>query len=291
MVDFGRQTLNRAGRLLPVLVACFISACHTNPAPVEDRISGASSYQLTKDGHYRVRRGDSLHAIAFNFGLDWRDIAHWNGIRTPYLIYPNQELRLTPSRQATSSAAKAEIPSKPAQPTAQGRAGEGASPPAANNKISRTSPATTTRLKTPQSSTKSSPSPSPGSGVGGDPSKWIWPANGRITSKYKANDSSRKGIDISGQEGQPIIAAAPGEVVYSGSGLIAYGELIIIKHSDQYLSAYAHNRKRLVSEGQKVEAGTKIAEMGRNDRNQVLLHFEIRVNGNPRDPLIYLPRR
>ncbi len=88
-----------------------------------------------------------------------------------------------------------------------------------------------------------------------------------------------------------IIAAAPGEVVYSGSGLIAYGELIIIKHSDQFLSAYAHNRKRLVAEGQKVKAGTKIAEMGRNDRNQVLLHFEIRVNGKPRDPLTYLPRR
>jgi lipoprotein NlpD len=119
----------------------------------------------------------------------------------------------------------------------------------------------------------------------------MWPTSGRITSNYKANDSSRKGIDISGREGQPILAAAPGEVVYSGSGLIAYGELIIIKHSDQFLSAYAHNRKRLVSEGQKVESGTKIAEMGRNDRNQVLLHFEIRVNGNPRDPLTYLPRR
>ena len=119
----------------------------------------------------------------------------------------------------------------------------------------------------------------------------MWPTSGRITSNYKANDSSRKGIDISGQEGQPILATATGDVVYSGNGLIGYGELIIIKHSDQFLSAYAHNRKRLVSEGEKVKAGSKIAEMGRNDRNQVLLHFEIRVNGSPRDPLTYLPRR
>ncbi len=119
----------------------------------------------------------------------------------------------------------------------------------------------------------------------------MWPASGRITSNYKVDDPARKGIDISGKEGQAIIAAASGEVVYSGSGLMAYGELIIIKHSDKYLSAYAHNRKRLVAEGQKVKVGEKIAEMGRNDRNQILLHFEIRVNGSPRDPLTYLPLR
>jgi lipoprotein NlpD len=96
-------------------------------------------------------------------------------------------------------------------------------------------------------------------------------------------------MDIGGKEGQAIIATAGGEVVYSGSGLIGYGELIIIKHNESLLSAYAHNRKRLVSEGQKVKAGERIAEMGRNDRNQAMLHFEIRLNGNPQDPRRYLP--
>jgi len=117
------------------------------------------------------------------------------------------------------------------------------------------------------------------------------PVEGKVISNFRPNDPARKGIDIGGKEGQAIIASAGGEVVYSGSGLIGYGELIIIKHSESLLSAYAHNRKRLVSEGQKVTAGERIAEMGRNDRNQAMLHFEIRLNGNPQDPLQYLPRR
>ena len=272
--------------LVIVLLACFLSACSTGWDPAEERTTGRTSYQNTKDGHYRVRKGDSLHAIAFNFGLDWRDIAGWNHIRAPYLIYPDQELRLTPPRQYTSSAAKSGKQATPAKP-----GGQAEPPPAASSKASSQQSTTTTALKTPRASTTSSSPRASTSVAGSDPSKWMWPTSGTITSNYRADDSSRKGIDISGQEGQPIIAAASGEVVYSGSGIIAYGELIIIKHSDQFLSAYAHNRKRLVAEGEKVKAGTKIAEMGRNDRNQVLLHFEIRVNGNPRDPLTYLPRR
>ena len=119
----------------------------------------------------------------------------------------------------------------------------------------------------------------------------MWPVEGRIISNFKPNDPARKGIDIGGKEGQPVIASASGEVVYSGSGLIGYGELIIIKHSEQLLSAYAHNRKRLVNEGQKVSGGDRIAEMGKNDRSQAMLHFEIRLNGTPKDPLNYLPKR
>jgi lipoprotein NlpD len=110
-----------------------------------------------------------------------------------------------------------------------------------------------------------------------------------VISNFRPDDPARKGMDIGGKEGQAIIATAGGEVVYSGSGLIGYGELIIIKHNESLLSAYAHNRKRLVSEGQKVKAGERIAEMGRNDRNQAMLHFEIRLNGNPQDPRRYLP--
>jgi len=275
--------LNRGGLILALLLACLVSACRTNPAPGAKRISGQTSYQLTKDGHYRVRKGDTLHAIAFNFGLDWRDIASWNHIRVPYVIYPDQELRLTPPRHDASSSAKPKsrptpVDSKSLPPPVAGKTETG--PPSAT---------TTSALKTPQAST--SPRRPSASDTVGTPSKWLWPANGRIISKYKANDSSRNGIDISGKEGQAIIATAPGEVVYSGSGLTAYGELIIIKHSDRLLSAYAHNRKRLVAEGQIVKAGAQIAEMGRNDRNQALLHFEIRVDGIPKNPLDYLPRR
>jgi lipoprotein NlpD len=124
-----------------------------------------------------------------------------------------------------------------------------------------------------------------------DPDRWLWPAEGRLLSRFQANDPARNGIDIGGEEGQAVLAAATGEVVYSGSGLIGYGELIIVKHSDRMLSAYAHNRRRLVAEGQRVAAGEQLAEMGRNDRNQPMLHFEIRVNGTPQDPLKYLPRR
>ncbi len=285
---FREWALNRVGRLLLVVfVACFVSACRTSPAPADKRLTSGSSYQSTKDGHYRVRKGDSLHAIAFNFGLDWRDIAGWNHIRSPYLIYPDQELRLTPPRHYKSSSAKSGSSPKIAQ---SGKHSASHSP-ASSRKSSGKSATTTTALKTPQASTKTNNSRSSSSGTGSDPSKWIWPSSGRIISSFKADDPSRKGIDIGGKEGQPILATAAGKVVYSGSGLIAYGELIIIKHSDRFLSAYAHNRKRLVVEGQKVEAGTKIAEMGRNDRNQVLLHFEIRFNGQPRDPLSYLPRR
>jgi len=119
---------------------------------------------------------------------------------------------------------------------------------------------------------------------------WRWPAQGAVARGFDAS-ASRKGILISGQRGQPIRAAAAGEVVYSGNGLIGYGELVIIKHSERMLSAYAHNRERLVSEGQRVGAGEVIGRMGRNERNENVLHFEIRRNGKPDDPLDYLPRR
>ena len=124
-----------------------------------------------------------------------------------------------------------------------------------------------------------------------DPARWLWPTEGRLISRFQANDPARKGIDIGGQVGQPVIASANGQVVYSGNGLLGYGELIIVKHSDRMLSAYAHNSKRLVTEGQQVVAGDQIAEMGTNDRNQAELHFEIRANGSPQDPLKYLPQR
>ena len=120
---------------------------------------------------------------------------------------------------------------------------------------------------------------------------WRWPAQGVLLNTYVAGNNTRQGIDIGGSSGQAVTAAADGVVVYSGAGLVGYGELIIIKHSEQWLSAYGHNRKRLVNEGQNVKAGEQIAEMGRTGAAREMLHFEIRYNGKPVDPLLYLPKK
>jgi len=124
------------------------------------------------------------------------------------------------------------------------------------------------------------------SGIG-----WRWPAEGTLASRYVAGEPTRQGIDIAGSSGAPVRAAGDGVVVYSGSGLVGYGELIIVKHNDAWLSAYGHNRNRLVNEGQLVKAGQKIAEMGRSGAARDMLHFEVRYNGKPVDPLQYLPPR
>jgi lipoprotein NlpD len=260
--------------LIIISLIALLAGCNKSWAPVEDRSTDRRSYALTTDGHYRVRRGDTLHAIAFNFGLDWRDVAAWNGISSPYIIYPDQELRLSPPARSAVSTRPARSP---------------------GSSQTRAAPKSTATVPTPPPAS----SPNRGSGsatkapvaAASDPSAWRWPAEGRLLSGFKANDPARNGIDIAGKEGQSVVASAAGEVVYSGSGLIAYGELIIIKHSERLLSAYAHNRKRLVQEGQRVKAGQRIAEMGRNDRNQAMLHFEIRRDGRPQDPLRYLPKR
>ena len=274
------KILSLPGAVVTAIVVLFLAAaggCTSGWNPADDKAAGNSNYNATTDGRYRVRRGDTLHAISFNFNKDWRDIAKWNDIRSPYTIYPDQELVLsapqgTASQKGVTTAAVAPrgtATTKPLEPKP-------------------TTSSSTTKTDTSASSAKPASSAPV---TAGDPKKWLWPAEGRIISNFKPNDPARKGIDIGGKEGQAVIAGAAGEVVYSGSGLIGYGELVIIKHSERMLSAYAHNRKRLVKEGQKVAAGEPIAEMGRTDRNQAMLHFEIRVNGIPQDPLKYLPRR
>src|SRR6185295_16942418 len=125
----------------------------------------------------------------------------------------------------------------------------------------------------------------------GDGPSWRWPTDGTLVGRYVAGDQTQQGLDIAGRSGQAVVAAADGVVVYSGAGLVGYGELIIIKHSDEWLSAYAHNRRRLVAEGSKVKAGDAIAEMGRTGAIREMLHFEIRRNGKPVDPLQLLPAR
>jgi len=290
-----------------LLAGLLYSCAGPPPAPMKDRSARSGNYQYTPDGHYRVRRGDSLHAIAFKFGLDWREIARLNGISSPYTIYPDQILRLTTTAAPVADARKEGTPAvkissapSPAETTTRkleaprsstrpsGETDSNASgsqyPKTREKPAPATAAASASRgSQAPAGSTYSTPA--------GDPDRWLWPTEGKLLSNFVANDPSRKGIDIGGRAGQPVIATAAGQVVYSGNGLIGYGELIIIKHSDRMLSAYAHNSKRLVDEGQQVTAGSRIAEMGTNDRNQAVLHFEIRVNGNPRDPLEYLPRK
>ncbi|MEJ2383053.1 MAG: peptidoglycan DD-metalloendopeptidase family protein [Xanthomonadales bacterium] len=270
-----------------------LTGCNKTWAPVEDRSAARDAYMSAADGTYRVRRGDSLHAIAFNFGLDWRQIARWNGIEAPYVIYPDQVLRLGPtaeaSRSVTTTAARPYPSSSDRVVTreAESRTVDTAPVEPPRSQVPASQQAQETR-PTPPPAVKPAP---PATISQSDPKAWLWPVEGRLISRFRANDPSRNGIEIGGRDGEAVRAAAAGEVVYSGNGLIGYGELIIIKHSDRMLSAYGHNRTRLVAEGQAVAAGEKIAEMGKDERNRSLLHFEIRRDGTPQDPLRYLPDR
>jgi lipoprotein NlpD len=272
--------------MVSLLFLGLIAGCSSGWKPDEEKATSSSSYRMTPDGYYRVRRGDTLHAIAFNLGMDWKDIAAWNNISSPYTIYPDQELRLT-GRESQGSQKKPTTATAPSGGSDTAKSGADSKSSSSGTVIKAApgkSPTSTTRDHSTGSGTIASAATS-------DPDLWLWPVEGRIISNFEPNDPARKGIDIGGSEGQAITASASGEVVYSGSGLIGYGELIIIKHSESLLSAYAHNKTRLVKEGQRVAGGERIAEMGRNDRNQAMLHFEIRLNGNPQDPLKYLPDR
>ena len=203
-----------------------------------------------------VQRGDTLYGIATRNGIAMRDLAAWNRIGPPYTIYPGQRLSLYPG---------------------DGRA----SPPRAS-----TSTGSVAKPAPPRSTPPAAPAAAPvDSGVA-----WGWPVEGQLLSRFEAGEPTKQGIDIAGTGGAPVLASGDGTVVYSGSGLVGYGELIIIKHNDNWLSAYGHNRNRLVNEGAVVKAGQQIAELGRTGAARDMLHFEIRYNGKPVDPLKYLPR-
>ena len=209
--------------------------------------------------YYRVQRGDTLYSIAWQYGYDVRDIAYWNRLRPPYTIYPQQKIRIKP--RIVKSATK---------PASMGKK---SSPKKASKKKTKWTP------KKKKTSTR--------------PRKisWQWPTKGKIIAKYSARESGKKGLDIAGKKGQPVYSAAGGEIVYSGSGLRGYGKLVIIKHNETFFSAYAHNRRLFVKEQQRVKKGQHIADMGSSEAKQAMLHFEVRRNGKPVDPLRYLPRR
>ncbi len=222
-----------------------------------------------------VRKGDTLYRIATTHGVSPLDLATWNRIPPPYTIYPGRRLRLTPP-----DGRRTDPPRRHDPPPV---AGTPAKPPATRPPTG-TPPATTPPVATPAKPPAQSP---PANAA----FAWRWPADGTLVGRFAAGDPTRQGIDIAGKSGAPVRAAADGVVVYSGAGLVGYGELIIVKHDEQWLSAYGHNRARLVNEGQRVKAGDQIAEMGRSGASRDMLHFEIRYNGKPQDPLLALPKR
>lgn len=277
--------------LLLVLGLTLLTACHRHrPAPVEEHSASQVKRQQNADGTYSVRSGDTLSVIAFSYGLDYRDIAGWNKIPSPYVIYPGQKLHLSPPTPAARRAIKKSATVQtsgirtPGETTTSTHT---SSTPKKSSPQAKSPPSEKAAKAVPQTSTVKTT----GSYSAADPQSWRWPANGRVLRGYVAANPARNGLDIVGTEGQPVMATAGGSVVYSGNGLLGYGELIIIKHSDRMLSAYAHNKVRLVKEGEQVSAGQKIAEMGRNDQNEQLLHFEIRVRGKPVNPIGYLPKK
>ena len=211
-------------------------------------------------GYHTVLKNETLYAIAFRHGLDYKKIARWNGIRSPYTIYAGQRLKLSPSG----------VTSKTYQ---------------AQKKVNKKTAATSKKSTGSKSSTKKNqPAAKP---IKHD---WNWPTKGVVIRTYSSNSGGNKGIDIGGKVGQAVVAASSGKVVYSGNGLASYGNLIIIKHSEQFISAYAHNKTLFVKEGGMVKRGEKIAELGKTGTSEAKLHFEIRYKGKPVDPIKYLPK-
>lgn len=304
---------------LPLLLA----ACATTtvvreePAPaVSPRPAPAprpASAPVPAGPTYEVRAGDTLYGIAFRNRLDWRELARWNDIPEPYLIRVGQVLRLSPPAPAApppiprgpagSAGAVVQAPPPPPASPVPSTPRPAPSPPPPPP-VAAPAPAPVPAAASPPSASPppavATPAPPPPAGPVPPatpgaavfrPGQWQWPTQGQVVSRYAEGDKARQGIAIAGTAGQPVRAAAAGTVVYSGAGLVGYGELIIIKHDDEWLSAYGHNRRRLVAEGATVSAGQQIAELGRTGTSRDMLHFEIRRNGRPVDPLPLLPAR
>ena len=279
--------------LLALLSAMVLAGCanKNRPAPVEDRspnatktpakmIAGAEN--AGKPGYYSVKSGDTLIRIGMDNGQSWRDIARWNNIDNPNLIETGQVIRVAPPEETgvvVRPVTSTNVVTSPAPANASS-----APAPAAN----------AAAVKPPQSaaSASNSASPTPANNlVTADTAEeavsFQWPTRGNVLAGF--DEVKNKGVDIAGKAGDPVLAAADGKVVYAGSGLRGYGNLVIIKHNNTYLTAYAHNQSLLVKEDQTIKRGQKIAEMGNSDADQVKLHFEIRRQGKPVDPAKYLP--
>jgi len=253
-----KRVFPQAGMLL---LAVLLTGC-INPQ--------ATMHRKTGKGWYQVKPTDTLYSIAWRYDLDYKALALWNQIDVSEVIFPGQRLLLID--------------------------------PGNNNSEVSTAPVTTSgsSAKKTQETTISVDKSNKSSPTDNDtdvtlsnknPDAWLWPTEGKLLNTFSAKKLDRRGIDIEGELGQPVRAVASGKVVYSGNGLADYGNLIIIKHSETFLSAYAYSQERLVKEGMTVEAGREIAKMGIHNSGKALLHFQIRKNGKPVDPLQYLPKR
>ena len=280
MLD-SRGVLTWGASVVAAMVLAGCGSTSLNQAPVEDRglSAGRAPTSTTatpnridpatlpgaenagKPGYYTVKPGETLMRIAADNGQNWRDIARWSNLENPNVIEVGQVLRVVPPVTATAAAA----------PAATAPAVTGANTPAA------------TPAPAPAPAAASAPAAADGN-LG-----FIWPSSGAVIAGF--DDARNKGLDIGGKAGDPVVAAADGRVIYSGAGLRGYGNLILIKHNNTYLTAYAHNQTLLVKDDQVVKKGQKIAEMGSSDADRVKLHFEVRRQGKPVDPSRYLPSR
>ena len=277
--------------LLALLSACVLAGCanKNRPAPVEDRSPNAAKApakmiagvdNVGKPGYYSVKSGDTLIRIGMDNGQSWRDIARWNNIENPNLIETGQVLRVTPPEETGVVVRPVSSTNVVTSPTPASAA---SAPATATN---------TAAVRPPASAASPPNSSTPANNLANTDSaeetvSFQWPTRGNVLAGF--DEVKNKGIDIAGKAGDPVLAAADGKVVYAGSGLRGYGNLVILKHNNTYLTAYAHNQSLLVKEDQAIKRGQKIAEMGNSDADQVKLHFEIRRQGKPVDPAKYLP--
>jgi len=308
-------------RFVVVAALLALAGCASNsPAPLVERSAPptASAPTAAKDT-YVVKRGDTVYSIARDHKMDFRELIALNSIESPNRITPGTVLKVKPTTEAGDSGvvSTAPIVSDVVVVRPIGEPGGATQAPSANTDSLKREPKagkepysdeTLARAQNPNQGTTQSPvkpaepaaaatgtetkpdaKPADAAAAAGDDVAWIWPANGKIVGTF--SEGGIKGVDIAGKAGDPVIAAGDGKIVYSGTGLRGYGKLVIIKHNNTYLSAYAHNQAILVKEGQTVSKGQKIAEMGNSDAEQVMLHFEVRRQGKPVDPLKYLPPR
>ena len=254
-----------------ILLATTLSGCQFNDnyAPVIDRKGRISDVPKT----HSVVRGETLYSIAWTYGIDFRQLASTNGIASPYTIYPHQKLAL----QSGGGGSHSVSPSSPS--TTQKPPRKSVSELNSKEKSPAKKSARVSKNKQQTVDEKAYPF------------RWQWPIKSKLVKSFDARSATHKGIDIKGNLGESVHAANSGKVVYSGSGLVGYGNLLIIKHNERYLSAYGNNRKLLVKEGELVKVGQRIAEIGKTGTDKVKLHFEIRRDGKPVDPLKLLPKR
>ena len=296
------QSIVKWCALLPLLA---LAACVSQrPAPVVDRsgrtpaIAAAPSVaapaiaRAAKDGIYVAQRGDTLANVALAFGVDPKDLARWNGVSESDVLIPGQTLQVTPPPSVATvspitGSGQAEV--RPLPPPGSAVPGAPAPLPPATAPPLVTSPSAPPVAPPPAVPAPATPAPPEPGRAPSASLPWLWPTPGKVIETF--DDPRNKGIDIAGNEGAQVQAAADGEVVYVGSAVRGYGNLVIVRHSDDFITAYAHNRKVLVAEKQSVKRGQPIAELGRSDADRPKLHFEIRHQGKPVDPLKYLPAR